>query len=290
MAYKRATNTAPSPEREASLSGSICPTHPGLSAGAHTASSATARSLLSGERDRRLGGCGSIHAHYDRTWHVGGSRPPMPAHHHHSSALRGDLRAYRPQQQPGEAAVPSSADHQHLGVSATLAEDMGSGPSDQQRPYLRGSHQGTGVPDTAGKGPFAASPREIESSNLGGRRRVTRCPGLADSEHGFTCAWDGAERHRAPYAATNGVPSLDQDRATAASVLTAAVRAAFGRTPQAPLQAELAEGGAEGVLLDCAAGTELLVLGGTGRSNHLQPAAGPVHRACLAPPILLIRQ
>jgi nucleotide-binding universal stress UspA family protein len=101
-------------------------------------------------------------------------------------------------------------------------------------------------------------------------------------------AWDGAERHRAPYAATNGVPSLDQDRATAASVLTAAVRAAFGRTPQAPLQAELAEGGAEGVLLDCAAGTELLVIGGTGRSNHLQPAAGPVHRACLAPPILLI--
>jgi nucleotide-binding universal stress UspA family protein len=104
---------------------------------------------------------------------------------------------------------------------------------------------------------------------------------LRGAEMHAVSAWDGAERPRAPYAAISGVQSLDEGRAAAASLLAASVHAALGRRPQAALRAELVEGRAERVLLDRAAGAEMLVLGSTGRSARLQQVAGPVHRACL---------
>jgi nucleotide-binding universal stress UspA family protein len=104
---------------------------------------------------------------------------------------------------------------------------------------------------------------------------------LREAELHVVCAWDGPHRHRAPYAAITGVPSLDEGRAAAASLLAASVDAALGQTPQASLRAELAEGRPERVLLDRAAGAELLVLGSAGRSDQPQQVAGPVHRACL---------
>ncbi|MGH3254248.1 MAG: universal stress protein [Streptosporangiaceae bacterium] len=94
-------------------------------------------------------------------------------------------------------------------------------------------------------------------------------------------AWDGAGRHRAPYAPLGGLASPEEDRAAAALLLAAIIFAALGPATPVPLRAELAEGRAERVLLDRAAGAELLVLGSTGCRGHLQDALGPVHRACL---------
>ena len=94
-------------------------------------------------------------------------------------------------------------------------------------------------------------------------------------------AWDWAGRHRAPYAPLGGLASPEEDRAASAALLAATISAALGPATLVPLRAELAEGRAERVLPDCAAGAELLVLGSTDRRGHLQYAMGPVHRACL---------
>jgi nucleotide-binding universal stress UspA family protein len=104
---------------------------------------------------------------------------------------------------------------------------------------------------------------------------------LRQAELHAVYAWEGAERCRAPYATCPGLPRPEEDRAAAASLLAASVRAALGRAPPRGLRTELAEGHAERMLLDRAAGAELLVLGSAGRAGHLPQAAGPVHRACL---------
>jgi nucleotide-binding universal stress UspA family protein len=119
------------------------------------------------------------------------------------------------------------------------------------------------------------------AASMAGLRWAAGEAQLRGAELHAVCAWDGAERLRAPYAAISRVRSLDEGRAAAASLLTASVHAALGRTPQVALRAELAEGRPERVLLDRAAGAELLVLGSAGRSDQLQQVAGPVHRACL---------
>lgn len=119
------------------------------------------------------------------------------------------------------------------------------------------------------------------AASVAGLRWAAREAQLRGAELHAVYAWDGAERHRAPYAASSGVPSLADDRAAAASLLAGSVHAALGRTPPAALRAELADGRAERVLLDRAIGAELLVLGGVGRPDLRQPATGPVHRACL---------
>ncbi|MGH3192019.1 MAG: universal stress protein [Streptosporangiaceae bacterium] len=94
-------------------------------------------------------------------------------------------------------------------------------------------------------------------------------------------AWEDAKRFRAPYASHCCLPSREESRAAAVSLLAASVRAAFGQAPPTWLRTDVAEGRPERVLLDRAAGTELLVLGSTGRAGDLPHAAGPVHRACL---------
>jgi nucleotide-binding universal stress UspA family protein len=94
-------------------------------------------------------------------------------------------------------------------------------------------------------------------------------------------AWDDTECGLAPYAAHGGRPSPEQERAEAAAQLAASVRAVLASAPTAALRTELAEGRAERVLLDRAAGAELLVLGSTSQVGPFPAAAGPVHRACL---------
>ena len=76
-------------------------------------------------------------------------------------------------------------------------------------------------------------------------------------------AWDGARAPRAPYAARGSLPEPKEEREAAAAVLASAVRTALGSEPAVSLRAELAEGRAERVLLDRAAGADLLVLGST---------------------------
>jgi hypothetical protein len=80
----------------------------------------------------------------------------------------------------------------------------------------------------------------------------------------------------------------DQERAAAAAGLAATVRAAFGSAPPSGVTTELAEGLVVRVLLDRAAGADLLVLGATTPASMpkaglaIGPTAGPVARACLS--------
>ncbi len=106
-------------------------------------------------------------------------------------------------------------------------------------------------------------------------------------------AWEPAARGRAPYAPGPHGEHRDDERKAAALLqtvveqeLAAVQRGLDGPPPDAagPLL-EVAEGLAVQVLLNCAAGAELLVLGGSqpGPDAGGRPSAhlGPVARACL---------
>ena len=107
-------------------------------------------------------------------------------------------------------------------------------------------------------------------------------------------AWEHPLFGRAPYAP--GAPA--GDRAAAASLLTTAVRAALGEDSTADPLLEVAEGLAARVLLRCAAGAELLVLGGKSAAEshsayQFTPHVGAVARCCLyaAPcPVVVVTQ
>lgn len=104
---------------------------------------------------------------------------------------------------------------------------------------------------------------------------------LRQAELRAVYAWEDTELRRAPYAARRGVPSRAEARAAAAALLSASVHAVFGPASPPWLRAELADGRPEQVLPGRAAGSEMLVLGGTRRAAGLPVAPGPVHRACL---------
>jgi nucleotide-binding universal stress UspA family protein len=104
---------------------------------------------------------------------------------------------------------------------------------------------------------------------------------LRQAELRAVYAWEDTEPCRAPYAACRGVLSRAEARAAAAALLSASVRAVFGPAPPPWLRAEVAVGRPEQVLPGRAAGSEMLVLGGTRRAGGFPAAPGPVHRACL---------
>ncbi len=107
-------------------------------------------------------------------------------------------------------------------------------------------------------------------------------------------AWEPARFDRAPYAPR--VPA--RDRAAATSLLTVAVRAALGEDGAADPVLEVAEGLAAQVLLHCAVGADLLVLGGKSAADshsayQFTPHVGAVARCCLraAPcPVVVVTQ
>jgi nucleotide-binding universal stress UspA family protein len=93
------------------------------------------------------------------------------------------------------------------------------------------------------------------------------------------CAWDHSLRP-APYAEvseghTAAVKAVLRDG------LDAAMRTALGSVPPAGLDAELAEGIAERVLIDRSATADLLVIGTARPHDEAGPSVGPVIRACL---------
>jgi nucleotide-binding universal stress UspA family protein len=98
--------------------------------------------------------------------------------------------------------------------------------------------------------------------------------------------WDRTWRI-APYAVRCRL-GPGEERSTARARLAAALRTAFGPVPPAGVSSEVAEGLVAQVLLDRAAGADLLVLGATAPASTSPPsgrvggqAAGPVARACL---------
>jgi len=95
-------------------------------------------------------------------------------------------------------------------------------------------------------------------------------------------AWERARWRLAPYASRVRLGGRDEDRAEAGARLEGAVRTALGPAPAIPVTVEVAEGLATQVLLDRAAGAELLVLGGVASTGS--DAIGPVARDCLRHP------
>ncbi|MFI5067664.1 MAG: universal stress protein [Streptosporangiales bacterium] len=111
-------------------------------------------------------------------------------------------------------------------------------------------------------------------------------------------AWQPPDRERAPYAPGPRRLDGEADRRAAEEALTGAVRealAADGRSADGVVL-EVMEGRPVPVLLRCAAGAELLILGGASAAAGSAPVpdhVGPVARACLraAPcPVVVVTQ
>lgn len=95
------------------------------------------------------------------------------------------------------------------------------------------------------------------------------------------CAWD--HRLRPAHYAEVGEKHAPADvRAALHSDLAAAMRAAFGPVPPDSVDAELAEGVPERVLIDRSAIAALLVLGAARPQDAHGLSVGPVLRACLS--------
>ena len=119
-------------------------------------------------------------------------------------------------------------------------------------------------------------------ASLAALRWAAREAGLRATRLQVVQAWERARWRVAPYASCVHLRGTDEDRAAAGARLEGAVRTMLGPASAIPVTVEVAEGLATQVLLDRAAGAELLVLGGvtsTGRD-----AIGPVARDCLRHP------
>jgi nucleotide-binding universal stress UspA family protein len=105
-------------------------------------------------------------------------------------------------------------------------------------------------------------------------------------------AWEAGTHRLASYATMTCAARVRSDRMAVADVLRRTVRQVagrHGRLPPVSVTAELAEGLAARVLLDRAAGAEMLVLGRT--LPAVDRGVGPIIRACLrsAPcPVVII--
>ncbi len=92
-------------------------------------------------------------------------------------------------------------------------------------------------------------------------------------------AWEDPTKRVAPYAPGASQGSAQEDRRAEVARLEEAARSAVDPAPPVPAAVQTGEGLAARVLLDHAAGAELLVLGSA--SNSAPDAIGPVARACL---------
>jgi nucleotide-binding universal stress UspA family protein len=121
---------------------------------------------------------------------------------------------------------------------------------------------------------------DLSVASLGALRWAAGEAGLHGTRLQVVRACERARRWLAPYAAHSRLNVQDdEDRATAAAQLADAVQAVLGPAPSITVAMEVAEGLAARVLLDRAAGAELLVLGGAAHAER--DAIGPVARACL---------
>jgi len=123
-------------------------------------------------------------------------------------------------------------------------------------------------------------------ASLAALRWAAREAGLRATRLQVVQAWERARWRVAPYASCvrlrGAERGTDEDRAAAGARLEGAVRTMLGPAPVIPVTVEVAEGLATQVLLDRAAGAELLVLGGVASTGR--DAIGPVARDCLRHP------
>jgi nucleotide-binding universal stress UspA family protein len=119
-------------------------------------------------------------------------------------------------------------------------------------------------------------------ASLAALRWAAREAGLRATRLQVVRAWERARWRLAPYASRVRPGGRDEGRAEAGARLEGAVRTALGPAPAILVTVEVAEGLATQVLLDRAAGAELLVLGGVASTGS--DAIGPVARDCLRHP------
>jgi nucleotide-binding universal stress UspA family protein len=119
-------------------------------------------------------------------------------------------------------------------------------------------------------------------ASLAALRWAAREAGLRATRLQVVQAWERARWRVAPYASCVRPRGPDEDRTAAGARLEGAVRTMLGPASAIPVTVEVTEGLATQVLLDRAAGAELLVLGGVASTGR--DAIGPVARDCLRHP------
>ena len=117
------------------------------------------------------------------------------------------------------------------------------------------------------------------AGSLAALRWAVREAGLREAALHVVRAWEDTAKRVAPYASHAYPADRAEDHLTAEGRLQADVAAVLGPAPLGTVAVQVAEGLAARVLLDHAAGADLLVLG---CATRRQPdGIGPVARACL---------
>jgi nucleotide-binding universal stress UspA family protein len=117
-------------------------------------------------------------------------------------------------------------------------------------------------------------------ASLAALRWAGREAGLRQARLHVVCVLHPDRERAAPYAGHAQRPAVGaEDELVPAAWLKALVHTVLGRSPQAPVDTEVIDGLAAKVLIDQAAGADLLVIGDPATSQL--EVIGPVARACL---------
>ena len=116
-------------------------------------------------------------------------------------------------------------------------------------------------------------------ASLAALRWAAREAGLREARLHVVRALDPARVQAAPYAGHARRLGPEQPGLPTNAMLQDLVHALLGRSPEVPVDAEVVDGLAAKVLIDRAAGADLLVLGDPATSQL--EVIGPVARACL---------
>ena len=173
------------------------------------------------------------------------------------------------------AAVTRGATGESMQGTFSPSADSGLGPD-----WYRGE-RGAAMNNAHGKPRIVVGVDESPAS-LAALRWAAREAGLRAAWLEVVQAWERARWRVAPYASCVRPRGTDEDRTAAGARLEGAVRTMLGAASAIPVTVEVAEGLATQVLLDRAAGAELLVLGGVASTGR--DAIGPVARDCLRHP------
>ena len=173
------------------------------------------------------------------------------------------------------AAVTRGATGEPMQGTFCPSADSGLGPD-----WNRGE-RGAAMNTAHGKPRIVVGVDESPAS-LAALRWAAREAGLRAAWLQVVQAWERARWRVAPYASCVRPRGTDEDRAAAGARLEGAVRTMLGPASAIPVTVEVAEGLATQVLLDRAAGADLLVLGGVASTGR--DAIGPVARDCLRHP------
>ena len=173
------------------------------------------------------------------------------------------------------AAVTRGATGESMQGTFCPSADSGLGPD-----WNRGE-RGAAMKTAHGKPRIVVGVDESPAS-LAALRWAAREAGLRAAWLQVVQAWERARWRVAPYASCVRPRGMDEDPTAAGARLEGAVRTMLGPAPAIPVTVEVAEGLATQVLLDRAAGAELLVLGGVASTGR--DAIGPVARDCLRHP------